>query len=94
MASGPLREAFKKVKNYDKLPSEAKALIDAPNINLSKLAPYRALLGIDDSKMEQEQAVKFVRVATTRGIDGAADVVMLPTGREGSADSLVLPPFH
>jgi hypothetical protein len=36
MASGPLREAFRKVKNYDKLPAEARALIDAPNINLSK----------------------------------------------------------
>jgi hypothetical protein len=94
MASGPLREAFKKVKNYDRLPPEAKALVEAPNINLSKLAPYRALLGIDDSKIEQEQAVKFVRVASTRGIDGATDVVVLPTGGEGSADSLVLPPFH
>jgi hypothetical protein len=94
MASGPLREAFKKVKNYDKLPAEAKALIEAPNINLSKLAPYRALLGIDDGKIEQEQAVKFVRVGSTRGIDGAADVVVLPTGGEGGADSLALPPFH
>jgi hypothetical protein len=94
MASGPLRDAFKKVKNYDKLPPEAKALIEAPNINLSKLAPYRALLGIDDSKIEQEQAVKFVRVASTRSIDGAADVVVLSTGEEGNADPLVLPPFH
>ena len=94
MASGPLRDAFKKVKNYDKLPPEAKALIDAPNINLSKLAPYRALLGIDDSKIEQEQAVKFVRVASTRSIDDAADAVVLSTGEEGDADSLVLPPFH
>jgi hypothetical protein len=94
MASGPLRDAFKKVRNFDKLPPEAKALIEAPNINLSKLAPYRALLGIDDSKIEQEQAVKFVRVANTRGIDGAAEVVVLPTGGEGNADSLVLPPFH
>jgi hypothetical protein len=94
MASGPLREAFKKVKNYDRLPPEAKALIDAPNINLSKLAPYRALLGIDDSKIEQEQAVKFLRVGSTRSIDGAADVVVLPMGEEGNADLLVLPPFR
>jgi hypothetical protein len=94
MASGPLRDAFKKVKNYGKLPPEAKALIDAPNINLSKLAPYRALLGIDDNKIEQEQAVKFVRIASTRSIDGAADVVVLPMGEEGNADLLVLPPFH
>jgi hypothetical protein len=94
MASGPLRDAFKKSKNYDKLPPEAKAWIEAPNINLSKLAPYRALLGIDDSKIEQEQAVKFVRVASTRGIDDAADVVVLPTSEVGNADLLVLPPFH
>jgi hypothetical protein len=94
MASGPLREAFRKVKNYDKLPPEAKALIEAPNINLSKLAPYRALLGIDDIKIEQEQAVKFVRVASTRGIDGAADVLVLPMGEKGNADLLVLPPFR
>jgi hypothetical protein len=94
MASGPLRDAFKKAKNYDKLPPEAKALIDAPNINLSKLAPYRALLGIEDSKIEQEQAVKFVRVASTRGIDDAADVLVLPTGEEANADLLVLPPLH
>jgi hypothetical protein len=94
MASGPLREAFKKVRNYDKLPPEAKALIETPNINLSKLAPYRALLGIDDNKIEQEQAVKFVRVASTRGIDGEADVLVLPTGGEGNADMLVLPPFR
>jgi hypothetical protein len=94
MASSPLRDAFKKGKNYDKLPPEAKAWIEAPNINLSKLAPYRALLGIDDSKIEQEQAVKFVRVASTRGIDDAADMVVLPTGEAGNADLLVLPPFH
>ena len=94
MASGPLREAFRKVKNYDKLPPEAKALIEVPNMNLSKLAPYRALLGIDDIKIEQEQAVKFVRVASTRGIEGAADVVVLPMGEEGNADLLVLPPFR
>jgi len=94
MASGPLRDAFKKVKNYDKLPPEAKALIEAPNINLSKLAPYRGLLGIDDSKIEQEQAVKFVRVASTRSIDVGADVVLLPNREEGNAGLLVLPPFH
>jgi len=93
MASGPLRDAFKKVKNYDKLPPEAKALIEAPNINLSKLAPYRALLGIDDSKIEQEQAVRFVRVASTRSIDGAA-VAVFPAREEGNPDLLVLPPFH
>src|SRR5216683_3451586 len=92
MASSPLRDAFKKNRNYDNLPPEAKALIEAPNINLSKLAPYRALLGIDDVKIEQEQAVKFIRVASTRGIDlnQEADVVVLPTSEEGNADLLVL----
>jgi hypothetical protein len=90
MASPHLRDAFKKIKNYNKLPPEAKAWIEEPNINLSKLAPYRALLGIDDRKIEQEQAVKFVRIASTRGID----VVELSTGAEDTADLLVLPPFH
>jgi hypothetical protein len=41
-----------------------------------------------------EQAVKFVRVASTRGIDSAADVLVLHTGEEGNADLLVLPPFY
>jgi hypothetical protein len=89
MASPRLRDAFKKVKNYNKLPPEAKALIEEPNINLSKLAPYRGLLGMDDRKIEREQAVKFVRFASTRGIE----VVVLPTSEEGDAD-LVLPPFN
>jgi hypothetical protein len=89
MASPRLRDAFKKVKNYNKLPPEAKTLIEEPNINLSKLAPYRGLLGMDDRKIEQEQAVKFVRIASTRGIE----VVALPTSEEGEAD-LVLPPFN
>jgi hypothetical protein len=89
MASPRLRDAFKKVKNYNKLPPEAKTLIEEPNINLSKLAPYRSLLGMDDRKIEQEQAVKFVRIASTRGIE----VVALPTSEEGEAD-LVLPPFN
>lgn len=90
MASPRLRDAFKKVKNYNKLPLEAKAWIEEPNINLSKLAPYRALLGMDDRKIEQEQAVKFIRIASSRGIE----VVVLPTSEEGDADLLELPPFN
>jgi hypothetical protein len=90
MASPRLRDAFKKVKNYNKLPPEAKAWIEEPNINLSKLAPYRALLGMEDRKIEQEQAVKFVRIASTRGVE----VGVLPTSEEGDADPLVLPPFN
>jgi hypothetical protein len=94
MASTYLRDAFKKSRNYNKLPPEAKAWIEAANINLSKLAPYRGLLGIDDSKIEQEQGVKFVRIASTRGIDDTdldqeADVVVLP-----DEDVLVLPPLR
>jgi hypothetical protein len=99
LASSYLRDAFKKGKNYNKLPPEAKAWVEAANVNLSKLAPYRALLGIDDSKIEVEQAVKFVRVASTRGIDDAdldqeTDVTLLPTREEGNADLLVLPPIR
>ena len=90
MATPHLREAFKKIRNYNKLPPEAKAWIEEANINLSKLAPYRALLGIDDRRIEQEQAVKFVRIAGTRGVE----LVVLPTDEEGNADLLVLPPFH
>src|SRR5262249_23774500 len=48
LASPHLRDAFKAHRNYPRLPAHAKALIEAQNINLSKLAPYRALLGIND----------------------------------------------
>jgi hypothetical protein len=68
LASSYMRDALKKQKNYPKLPPQIKAYIDAPNINLAKIAGYRALLGIEDRKMEEEQGVKFVRVAN-RGID-------------------------
>jgi hypothetical protein len=95
LASGYLRTAFKKAKNYNQLPPDAKAMIEAPTINLSKLAPYRVLLGIDDRQIEAEQGVKFVRLASTRSIDDAdldqdADVVALPA----NADRLVLPPIR
>jgi hypothetical protein len=98
LASPYLRAAFKKAPNYNKLPPEAKAWIEAPNIDLAKLAPYRALLGIDDTKIEADQAVKFVRVASTRGIDDAeldndADVLAFPASPDKS-DLLVLPPIR
>jgi hypothetical protein len=68
-ASPYLRDALMKHKNYPKLPAQIQAYINAPNINLAKIAAYRALLGIDDKEMEEKQGVKFIRLATTRGIE-------------------------
>jgi len=68
-ASSYLRDALKKNQNYPKLPPEIKAYIEAPNINLAKIAGYRALLGMDDREMEEKQGVKFIRVASSRGLD-------------------------
>lgn len=69
LASSYLRNALKQHKNYPKLPPQIKADIDEPNINLAKIAGYRALLGVDDRKMEMEQGVRFVKVASSRGLD-------------------------
>lgn len=71
LASSYLRDALKKHRNYPKLPPQIKAYIEAPNINLAKIAGYRAMLGVDDRKMEAEQGVKFVKVAS-RGVELAA----------------------
>jgi hypothetical protein len=68
LASSYLRDALKKHRNYPTLPAPIKAYIDAPNINLTKIAGYRTLLGIDDKKMEEEQGVKFIKIAS-RGLD-------------------------
>jgi hypothetical protein len=68
-ASSYLRDALKKNQNYPKLPAEIKAYIEAPNINLTKIAGYRVLLGMDDREMEEKQGVKFIRVASSRGLD-------------------------
>jgi hypothetical protein len=46
LASSYLRDALKKHKNYAKLPAQVKAYIDSPNVNLAKIAGYRALLGV------------------------------------------------
>jgi hypothetical protein len=63
LASSHLKEALKKNKNFDKLPPPLKAHISGPqNIDLNKIAPYRAMLGMDDSLMEA-QGVRFERVA-------------------------------
>jgi hypothetical protein len=62
LASTHLRDAFKTLTSYQKLPQHVRNLIEAQNINLSKLAPYRLLLGIHDKKLEDEQAVRFEKV--------------------------------
>jgi len=77
LASGYLRTALKKQQNYAKLPPPIKTYIDAPNINLAMIAGYRGWLGINDRQMEEEQGVKFIRVAS-RGIE--------MTGRNGDLD--------
>jgi hypothetical protein len=64
LASSYLRNALKQQKNFAKLPPQIKGYIDAPTINLAMIAGYRQLLGIDDRKMEDEQGVRFIRVAT------------------------------
>ena len=66
MANGHLREAFIKNKNFAKLPRHIQAHINTQNIDLAKIAPYRAMLGIDDKKMEDEQGVRFERVVSNR----------------------------
>jgi hypothetical protein len=63
VASSHLRDAFKSHSSYPKLPQHVRNLIEARNINLSKLAPYRSLLGIRDKRLEDEQGVRFERVA-------------------------------
>jgi hypothetical protein len=63
LASSHLKEALRKNKNFDKLPPPLKAHISGPqNIDLNRIAPYRAMLGMDDSLMEA-QGVRFERVA-------------------------------
>jgi hypothetical protein len=66
LASGHLRDAFKSLASYRKLPQHVRTLIDAANINLAKIAPYRSLLGINDKKLEDEQGVRFERVVSKR----------------------------
>jgi hypothetical protein len=69
LASSYLRDALKKHQNYAKLPSDIQAYINEPNINLVKIAGYRALLGVDDKELEEKQGVQFVRIAASRGIE-------------------------
>jgi hypothetical protein len=68
LASSYLKDALMKHKNYAKLPPQIQTYIDGPNINLAKIAGYRALLGMDDKEMEEKQGVKFIRIAGGRSI--------------------------
>jgi hypothetical protein len=82
LASSYLRDALMKHKNYAKLPPQIQMYIGGPNINLTKIAGYRALLGMDDKEMEEKQGVKFIKVAGSRSIamtsPGAADLDASP----------------
>jgi hypothetical protein len=69
LASSHFRDALKKHPNYPKLPQAIKMGIEAPKISLVKLAPYRRSVGMNDKQIEEEQGIKFVRVASTRDVD-------------------------
>ena len=69
LASGHLRDAFKAHRNFEKLPPDVKTHILTQNISLTKIAPYRQLLGINDKKIEQEQAVRFVASTAPGALD-------------------------
>ena len=67
LASSHLRDAFKAHRNFGKLPPDIRSHIaSSENIDLTRIAPYRVLLGINDKKIEEEQAVRFERVASNR----------------------------
>ena len=64
LASSHLRDALKSHRNFPKLPPDIQTHILTQNINLAKVAPYRGLLGMDDKTLEEEQAVRFERIAS------------------------------
>jgi hypothetical protein len=66
VASGHLREALKAHRNFPRLPPELRTHILTQNISLPRLAPYRGLLGMNDRTLEEEQAIRFVRVVSNR----------------------------
>jgi hypothetical protein len=74
LASSYLRDTLKKHQNYPKLPPHIQAYINEPNINLAKIAPYRARLGIDDKEMEEKQGVQFIRIVASRGIENTSPI--------------------
>ena len=62
LASSHLRDALRSHSKFSQLPPDIKNHILTQNISLPKIAPYRTLLGMDDKYLEQEQAVKFIRI--------------------------------
>ena len=66
LASSHLREALKAHRNFPRLPPDLRTHILTQNISLPRLAPYRGLLGMNDKTLEEEQAIRFVRVASNR----------------------------
>jgi hypothetical protein len=66
LASSHLRDALKSHRNFAQLPPEIRTHILTQNINLTKVAPFRGLLGMNDKTLEEEQAVRFERVAANR----------------------------
>ena len=64
LASSHLRDALKGHRNFPQLPPDVRTHILTQNINLTKVAPYRGLLGMNDRQLEDEQAVRFERVAS------------------------------
>jgi hypothetical protein len=66
LASSHLRDALKAHRNFPRLPPELRTHILTQNISLPRLAPYRGLLGMNDRTLEEEQAIKFVRVVSNR----------------------------
>jgi hypothetical protein len=63
LATSHLRDALKSHRNFAQLPPDIRTHILTQNINLPKIAPYRNLLGMNDKALEDEQAVRFERVA-------------------------------
>jgi len=66
LASSHLREGLKVHRNFARLPPDLRTHILTQNISLPKLAPYRGLLGMNDKILEDEQAIRFVRVVSSR----------------------------
>jgi hypothetical protein len=64
LAGSHLRDALKEHKNFAQLPPDIKNHILTQPISLTKIAPYRGLLGINDRTMEDEQGIRFERVAS------------------------------
>jgi hypothetical protein len=65
IATSRMRDMFKANKDFEKLPPDIKAHINtAQNIDLTRIAPYRVLLGIDDRRLEEEQGVRFERITS------------------------------